>query len=114
MNKKTILYLAIATAVVGGVIWYNRNKAKKTTLAKGNKNEPFEQEMENDEDSSNYSGQQIGSQPCSSNNPSECAGVCNSLGGTYNANGDRKCYKNGVAITGGGLFGGGLKAVRTK
>jgi len=53
----------------------------------------------------NASGQEIGTQPCSSSNSNACRNACERMGGTFNENGDRRCYKNGVAISG-GLFGG--------
>lgn len=59
---------------------------------------------ETSEEVSNASGQ-IGANACASPNDSICSRNCQNMGGTYNANGDRKCYKNGVAISG-GQFGG--------
>jgi hypothetical protein len=62
------------------------------------------------ERTSNASGrQQIGTQPCGSSNDSACKENCENMGGSYNQNGDRKCYKNGVPISG-GLFGIGRVA----
>ena len=59
---------------------------------------------ETKEEVSNASGQ-IGANACASPNDSICSQNCQNMGGTYNASGDRKCYKNGVAISG-GQFGG--------
>jgi len=52
---------------------------------------------------------QIGTQSCRSQNNSVCTQACSDAGGTFNT-GDRNCYKNGIAISG-GLFGGGAKTV---
>lgn len=65
---------------------------------------------ETKEEVSNASGQQIGTQPCTSSNASACTKACADLGGTYDAGGDRKCYKNGIAISG-GLFGGSRNTI---
>lgn len=59
---------------------------------------------ETSEEVSNASGQ-IGVNSCASPNDSICSQNCQNMGGTFNAGGDRKCYKNGVAISG-GQFGG--------
>ena len=59
---------------------------------------------ETKEEVSNASGQ-IGTNSCGSPNDSICSQNCQNMGGTFNASGDRKCYKNGVAISG-GQFGG--------
>ena len=61
----------------------------------------------NEEASSSFV--QIGTQSCASHNNSVCTQACSNLGGTFNT-GDRNCYKNGIAISG-GLFGGGAKTV---
>jgi hypothetical protein len=62
---------------------------------------------------SNASGQQIGTTECSNPNNDICKQKCEQLGGTYNQSGDRKCYKNGIAIST-PPFGGrtSMKAVR--
>ena len=57
----------------------------------------------NKENTSSASGDQIGSRDCGSPNNYICAKNCQTLGGTFNPT-DRKCYENGVAISG-GLFG---------
>lgn len=71
---------------------------------------------ETTEEVSNASGQQIGTSECSNPNNSICKQKCEDLGGVYNASGDRKCYKNGIAITTPPFGGGGrantLKVVR--
>jgi len=51
------------------------------------------------EDVSNASGQQIGTTECSNPNNDICKQKCEQLGGTFNSSGDRKCYKNGIAIS---------------
>jgi len=60
---------------------------------------------ESTDEKSNASGEQIGSQPCLSSNSSACKSACEKMGGTFNESGDRKCYKNGMPISG-GMFGG--------
>lgn len=68
------------------------------------------------EETSNASGQQIGSTACTSPNNSLCQQKCEDLGGVFNSSGDRKCYKNGIAITTPPFGNGGrastLKVVR--
>lgn len=54
---------------------------------------------ETTEEVSSASGQQIGTTECSNPNNTICQQKCEQLGGVYNASGDRKCYKNGVAIS---------------
>jgi hypothetical protein len=62
---------------------------------------------------SNASGRQIGTNPCASSNEDSCRQSCENMGGTYNQNGDRKCYKNGVPISG-GLFGRSFRNIQVK
>jgi len=64
---------------------------------------------ETNEEVSNASGT-IGANSCASSNDSICSQNCQNMGGTFNASGDRKCYKNGVAISGGQF--GGIRANR--
>ena len=65
------------------------------------------------ERTSNAVGRQIWSNPCGSSNDSACKENCENMGGTYNQNGDRKCYKNGVPISG-GLFGRSFRNVQVR
>ena len=99
MNKKTLLYVAGAVAVVGIVVWYSRSQAKKRALA----NAKVEFEPETDEEASNIGGQQVGTMSCTSPNENLCKSSCERMGGTYNEYGDRTCWKNGQPITGGGF-----------
>ena len=59
------------------------------------------------EKKSNASGDQIGAEPCSSPDNAACKAACERMGGYYEGGplGSRKCFKNGVAISG-GPFGG--------
>ncbi len=101
MNKKKIIIgLVVAGAVIGALYLYNRSKKPKATNTDA-------------EDVSNASGQQIGTTECSNPNNDICKQKCEQLGGTFNSSGDRKCYKNGIAIST-PPFGGGatMKAVR--
>jgi len=68
---------------------------------------------ETKEEVSNASGKQIGTTACSSPNDAQCTQRCSDAGGTFNSSGDRKCYKNGIAISAGGLFGGEAKRLKT-
>jgi hypothetical protein len=54
---------------------------------------------ETTEDVSNATGQQIGTTACTSQNNSLCQEKCEDMGGTFNSVGDRRCYKNGIAIS---------------
>ena len=85
MTKKTLLIVGVAAAA-GAAYWFFFRKPKT-------------------EKKSNASGQQIGGSPCPGTiNDNNCSDACDRLGGTFSDD-DRKCYKNGVAISG-GPFGG--------
>ena len=101
MTKNTKIIIGVGLGLGIAYLLYSRNKNKNAT-AKSTIEMPI---VETEEESSNASGEQIGTQPCSSSNASACTKACADLGGTYDAGGDRKCYKNGIAISG-GLFGG--------
>jgi hypothetical protein len=104
MNKKKIIIgLIVAGAVIGGMYLYNKNKKAKESSKESEKATA----ETNEEASSSFV--QIGTQSCASHNNSVCTQACSNLGGTFNT-GDRNCYKNGIAISG-GLFGGGAKTV---
>lgn len=89
----------LAGNVVTAVIPKPKNDGAKATTPSAETNEEV----------SNASGQ-IGANSCASPNDSICSQNCQNMGGTFNASGDRKCYKNGVAISGGQF--GGIRANR--
>lgn len=103
MNKKTLLYVAGTVAVVGLIVWYNRSQAKKRAMATSSD--------KGLEETSSAVGN-IPTGTCGSGNDDICIAGCESLGGTFNSS-DRKCYKNGVAVTG-GVFGGRGRALINK
>lgn len=70
----------------------------------GSKNSNPTASTETKEEVSNASGRPIGANPCGSSNEASCQQNCENMGGTYNQNGDRRCYKNGIPISG-GFFG---------
>jgi len=91
--KRNQVILIAGVLVVGAIAYAGYKIIKKNREAKANADSNF----------SNASGQ-IGSSACGSANEQLCQNACSNLGGQYNSS-DRKCYKNGVAISG-GVFGG--------
>lgn len=101
MKNKNLLYIVGAVVIVGGIIMYRRYQKNKKMAMNGSSLE---------EEKSEFAGNQLGNVACSSSNNEQCKNACERMGGTFNydmgtGQGDRKCYKNGVAISG-GMFGG--------
>jgi hypothetical protein len=93
--KRNQVILIAGVLVVGAIAYAGYKIIKKNREAKANADSNF----------SNASGQ-IGAEPCSSPNDAVCKSACERMGGYYEGGlGSRKCFKNGVAISG-GVFGG--------